>query len=905
MGTPENAGRSYNYYAFISYSHADKAWASWIQKSLERSRIPAAISRDEPSVPRRIAPVFRDDTDLVSHGSVLEVLKKELEDSRFLIVICSPDSAKSSWVSDEIQAFIDMGRADRIIPLIVRGVPHSKDPETECLPPALLTLDREAEPLGIDVQEHGKNGAYVRVVASLLGVKLDQIIQRDRKIRRRKRIACVSLAIAALAIAGFLVWYNVPFVSLYRDYTDRWDIPAGIGRITASEQAKTAVSYRFTTRRGRVESVERINSAGVLTEGEFAQIWTEPALVRCQYADTGLFSAELIGKEYYSADHKKLYSVQYTRRDGSRQRAADLIMPGESVSAFSATARTSDASAGVDLASLMQSDTEMRYRSMISRYLQTYDESGFLITRLYMRDNWNHPVSDDDDIYGVQFGYDADGRVTRIRYLDADGNVSGCLLEYAGEDYEYDPEGRIVRITRVDSSGSPVIWALSYVTQVIEYDETGRPSRIVCLDRSGNPMPSPDFGNATGVSIVRDAQGNILRTVFLGTDGNPAACIGGFAEIRRTFDASGRATSESTYDADGNPVADQSGVYTYAYTYDGAGNCVLCMFLGADGQPVHNPDFDSWGLAFAYSEGFVTRITWLDAGGQPYEGDPDNPDINMRGYAHKERAQNAAGQLEWTRFLNAQGELTTSLNGASQIHYTYKDGSLYQIAYFDGNGAPVTNIWGYSVFQRDTEDGLLKANRYLDTAGNPTTPYTDTFSAVTYTYDDKSRLLSERFLNEAGEPVMSGKGYATCNFLWDLPADSYKQYLDENGQELTPDEAEAARRSRLVCIMRIEGFIEDAPGEQAGLRRWDLFVRYNDWSFADCWLDANELLNSYLEKTGAARETEKTITVLRRENGSWQEVTVTAPEGMLGCYQSLMEVSVGFAEDIILKNTAE
>ena len=572
MGTPENAGRSYNYYAFISYSHADKAWASWIQKSLERSRIPAAISRDEPSVPRRISPVFRDDTDLVSHGSVLEVLKKELEDSRFLIVICSPDSAKSSWVSDEIQAFIDMGRADRIIPLIVRGVPHSKDPETECLPPALLTLDREAEPLGIDVQEHGKNGAYVRVVASLLGVKLDHIIQRDRKIRRRKRIACVSLAIAALAIAGFLVWYNVPFVSLYRDYTDRWDIPAGIGRITASEQAKTAVSYRFTTRRGRVESVERINSAGVLTEGEFAQIWTEPALVRCQYADTGLFRAELIGKEYYSADHKKLYSVQYTRRDGSRQRAADLIMPGESVSAFSATARTSDASAGVDLASLMQSDTEMRYRSMISRYLQTYDESGFLITRLYMRDNWNHPVSDDDDIYGVQFGYDADGRVTRIRYLDADGNVSGCLLEYAGEDYEYDPEGRIVRITRVDSGGSPVIWALSYVTQVIEYDETGRPSRIVCLDRSGNPMPSPDFGNATGVSIVRDAQGNILRTVFLGTGGNPAACIGGFAEIRRTFDASGRATSESTYDADGNPVADQSGVYTYAYTYDGAGS---------------------------------------------------------------------------------------------------------------------------------------------------------------------------------------------------------------------------------------------------------------------------------------------------------------------------------------------
>ena len=85
---------SYTYYAFVSHSHRDAKWATWIQNALERYRLPSSVRKavGKP-LPKRLAPVFRDATDLGS-CQLVEGLHRELEASRFLIVICSPDSAK-------------------------------------------------------------------------------------------------------------------------------------------------------------------------------------------------------------------------------------------------------------------------------------------------------------------------------------------------------------------------------------------------------------------------------------------------------------------------------------------------------------------------------------------------------------------------------------------------------------------------------------------------------------------------------------------------------------------------------------------------------------------------------------------------------------------------------------------
>ena len=129
------AETSFKYRAFISYSHKDASVARWLAQAMEGYRLPKELigktGRDEP-VPRFIRPVFRDRDELPASADLGATLREALEASRVLVVLCSPDSAKSKWVEEEILSFKRGGRADRILAVIVRGRPHSDDAAQEC-----------------------------------------------------------------------------------------------------------------------------------------------------------------------------------------------------------------------------------------------------------------------------------------------------------------------------------------------------------------------------------------------------------------------------------------------------------------------------------------------------------------------------------------------------------------------------------------------------------------------------------------------------------------------------------------------------------------------------------------------------------------------------------------------------
>lgn len=54
-------------------------------------------------------------------GLLAEEIDKALRNSEWLIVVCSPRSAKSSWVGKEAQMFIILERADYIITHVLEG----------------------------------------------------------------------------------------------------------------------------------------------------------------------------------------------------------------------------------------------------------------------------------------------------------------------------------------------------------------------------------------------------------------------------------------------------------------------------------------------------------------------------------------------------------------------------------------------------------------------------------------------------------------------------------------------------------------------------------------------------------------------------------------------------------------
>ncbi len=89
-------GGGARYSAFISYSHQDERWATWLHRALEHYTVPrrlVGIETRAGPVPRRIYPVFLDREEFATDPSLSARVEEALSRSRNLIVICSPEAA--------------------------------------------------------------------------------------------------------------------------------------------------------------------------------------------------------------------------------------------------------------------------------------------------------------------------------------------------------------------------------------------------------------------------------------------------------------------------------------------------------------------------------------------------------------------------------------------------------------------------------------------------------------------------------------------------------------------------------------------------------------------------------------------------------------------------------------------
>ena len=209
------------YYAFLSYSHADEDTADWLHGALERFRTPGALTgrlTDNGVIPRRLTPIFRDRHELPASQDLAAGIREALDGSRFLIVLCSPAAAASRWVNAEIDMFKRHSPDGCVLAAILSGEPFASDipgrEAEECLPPALRhkydrrgrPTARPAEPLAADLRDHrdGKRLGLLKLIAGMLGVGLDELVQRET-LRRQRRLAIVAAAsLAGMAVTSTL-----------------------------------------------------------------------------------------------------------------------------------------------------------------------------------------------------------------------------------------------------------------------------------------------------------------------------------------------------------------------------------------------------------------------------------------------------------------------------------------------------------------------------------------------------------------------------------------------------------------------------------------------------------------------------------------------------------------------------
>jgi len=180
------------YDAFISYRHVepDRTWATWLHEALETYRTPRKLVAQ--GIAPRLKPVFRDEDELPASAYLNKEIERALQQSRFLIVICSPRTPPSEWVNKEAIRFREMGRGDRILALLIEGE------QSQSFPRAL----RE-----IRTRIAGKGGGSISILDAFTGETRSRCDIPAIEIQDFTGEGNADRMIAAFGAADSLEWY--------------------------------------------------------------------------------------------------------------------------------------------------------------------------------------------------------------------------------------------------------------------------------------------------------------------------------------------------------------------------------------------------------------------------------------------------------------------------------------------------------------------------------------------------------------------------------------------------------------------------------------------------------------------------------------------------------------------------
>jgi len=781
--------KDFDYYAFISYNREDEKWAKWLQNKLENYKLPAIIRKENADLPINIRPVFRDKTDMEA-GVIIDTVQKKLERSQYLIVICSPKAAQSNWVGSEISAFVEMGRSDRIIPFIVDGVPNSND-SSECFHPHIK--EKIPEPLGVNINEIGKQQAFVKTAAKLLNLRFDMLWDRFRIAQKKQRLIAAAAGLLCIAALGWVFDYFYPKKEYYADYVEanKKGIPEGIIRLNKKQVKKRNTHYRFEKSQGKLRRVVYANSAGTPVEHNDIEYTDRPSIQELEYVGNRLNKTVIKNKMGKTIAAYFWGGKDYTAIDIKNDEM------GESDNVLNAS-----------YMSLVKEEEGKKTKAIIKRFKLTRNDNGFIIRREFKRNNGDDEIgaSNINGIWGFEYDLDIFGRPVKIRYLGPDGDYFPDKVGLMGKKYEYDGYGNIKKTAYFGKDEEPALNELFWSTAVYEADINGNIISENLFNNYGEPCL---IDNKYAKIVYKyDEKGNILEKIFLGTDGKPYRSGSGLgirfnrsfscAKIAYKYNEQGNITEESYFDADDIPPS--VGCAKITYKYDKQGNKTEEAYFNADSKPIfHSMNNFLEGrektvrITYKYDkQGNITEEAYFDVNdnltfnkrtiykyndqGNITEKANYDDDGNLYcsesslSYAKAIYKYNKQGNKTEEAYFGTDGELCLIFSYSQHYFFAraiYKydeQGNVTEEAYYDADGKPFREYFTRVTYKYNKQGNIIE-EAYYDADDNLDNKFE--YAMVAYKYDEQGNKIEETYFGTDGKPSLLKEGYANVKYKYD------------------------------------------------------------------------------------------------------------------------------------------
>ena len=304
------------YDAFISYSHTkDRPIAAALQSVVQKL--------GKPWYRRRALRVFRDDTSLSATPSLWPSIEQALGQSRFLILLASPESAASRWVNKEVAYWLEHKGAGTFLIALTDGelawddgVGDFGGNESKPLPPAAAGGFAD-EPKWVDLRAYRDradtgDAKFTELAADLAaavrGMPKEDLLSQEVRQQRRALSLAWTAAGSLLVLAGLAGWQWKVATDNERAAIEQKHIAEQQREIAKAEGARaernfgaakaTIDSVIFDLAEGlrniqgmRVETVRRILDRAEAAVAQLAaRTENEPAIQRSQAVMYNLFA---------------------------------------------------------------------------------------------------------------------------------------------------------------------------------------------------------------------------------------------------------------------------------------------------------------------------------------------------------------------------------------------------------------------------------------------------------------------------------------------------------------------------------------------------------------------------------------------------------------------------------------